>query len=143
MTMPSINRVILCGNLCAAPDTRPLRDNRKVSDLRIAVNQKYRGNDGQEKEEVYFANVVVFGRLAEVCDQYLHKGDPLLIEGRLRLEEWTDKETGKKRLRTRIVATNVQFLSSRRRQDEEDEMEARENNGTEAPDNNEEESENS
>ena len=109
--MPSLNKVFLIGNLTRDPEVKYLPSGNAVTDLRLAVNRSYRTKDGQEREEVLFVSASVFGRTAENCGKYLHKGSPVHVEGRLKMDEW--EKDGKKNSRLTVVAENVQFLSGR------------------------------
>ncbi|MBP7274887.1 MAG: single-stranded DNA-binding protein [Kiritimatiellae bacterium] len=109
--MPSLNKVFLIGNLTRDPEVKFLPSGNAVTELRLAVNRSYRTKDGQEREEVLFVSASVFGRTAENCGKYLHKGSPVHVEGRLKMDEW--ERDGKKNSRLTVVAENVQFLSSR------------------------------
>ena len=107
--MGAMNRVFLMGNLTREPALRRTPTGIAVSDLGVAVSEKYRNKAGEVVESVCFADVVVWGRLAEICGQYLMKGAPVMIEGRLQLDQW-QTEAGEKRSRLRIRADRVQFL---------------------------------
>lgn len=109
--MPSLNKVFLAGNLTRDPEVRYTPSNMAVSDLGLAVNRRYRTKDGQDREDTLFINVTVFAKTAENCGRMLHKGSPVLVEGRLRLEEW--ERDGKKNSRISVIADSVQFLESR------------------------------
>ena len=110
--MASLNRVLLMGNLTKDPEVRYTPSGTAVGDLRLAVNRRYRTADGQDRDETCFVGIVVWGRQAETCGEYLHKGSPVLVEGRLQFEEW--EKDGKKNSRLRVVAERVQFLGSPR-----------------------------
>ena len=110
--MPDLNRVILVGNLTKDPEVRYTPSGSAVGDLRMAINRKYKTADGQAKDETCFVGVTVWGRQAETCAEYLSKGAPLLVEGRLKYDEW-EKE-GQKHNRLSVVAERVQFLSGGR-----------------------------
>ena len=110
--MASLNSVFLVGNLTRDPEVRYTKGGRAVGDLRLAVNRKFRTGDGEDREETCFVSVVVWGRQAETCGEYLHKGSAALIEGRLQYEEWEKDEQKFNRLR--VVANRVQFLGSPR-----------------------------
>jgi single-strand DNA-binding protein len=84
-----------------------------VTDIGIAINRIYSGDDGEKKEETTFVDVTLWGRQAEVAQEYLKKGRQVFIEGRLQLDTWDDKQTGQKRSRLRVVAENMQMLGSR------------------------------
>ncbi|MCC6346538.1 MAG: single-stranded DNA-binding protein [Nitrospirales bacterium] len=105
------NRVILIGNLTKDPDVRYTPGGTPVTTLSIAVNSRYKQGD-ESKEEVLFIDAVVFGKQAETCGQYLAKGRPVLVEGRLRERRW--EYEGQKKSKMEVVANNVRFLSSRK-----------------------------
>lgn len=110
--MADLNKVILAGNLTRDPEVRHTPGGMAVADLRMAINRKYRDKNGKDQEEVVYVSVTVWGRQAETSAQYLSKGSPVLVEGRLKLDEW-EKE-GQKQSRLGVVAERVQFLSSGR-----------------------------
>ncbi|MBI4640664.1 MAG: single-stranded DNA-binding protein [Candidatus Tectomicrobia bacterium] len=106
--MASLNRVFLMGNLTRDPELRYTPNGTAVSTFGLAVNRRYK--QGEElKEEVCFIDIVVYGRQAETCGQYLSKGRPALIEGRLQWRSW-ESQDGQKRSKHEVVAINVQFL---------------------------------
>ena len=111
--MANLNRVLLIGNLTRDPEVRYTPKGTAVADIGIAVNRIYSGEDGERKEEVTFVDVTLWGRQAEVAQEYLKKGRQVFIEGRLQLDTWDDKQTGQKRSRLRVVAENMQMLGSR------------------------------
>jgi single-strand DNA-binding protein len=119
--MGTMNRVFLMGNLTREPALRTTPGG-PVSDLGVAVSDKYRNKAGEVVETTCFADVVVWGRQAELCSQYLTKGAPVLVEGRLQLDQW-QTEGGEKRSRLRVRADRVQFLG-RGRRDEDLELQA-------------------
>lgn len=84
-----------------------------ICKIGLAVNRKFAGRDGQEREETLFVDVDVWGKQAESCNTYLRKGSPALVEGRLKLDEWDDRETGRKRSKIGVTAERVQFLGGR------------------------------
>jgi single-strand DNA-binding protein len=110
--MPDLNRVFLAGNLTRDPEVRYAPSGDAVADLQLAVNRRYKTRDGQDKDETCFVGVVVWGRQAETCQQYLRKGSPVLVEGRLQYDQW--EKDGQKQSRLRVRASRVQFLSSPR-----------------------------
>lgn len=110
--MASFNKVILVGNLTRDPELRYTPKGTAIAKIGIAVNRVWTAETGEKKEEVTFVDVDVFGRTAENVGQYMRKGRPILIEGRLRLDQWDDKQTGQKRSRLGVVAETVQFLGS-------------------------------
>lgn len=107
--MASFNRVILMGNLTRDPELRYTPGGVAVTDLSLAVNE-VRGRGDDRKETAHFFDVTVWDRMAENCSQYLTKGSPVLVEGRLVQDTWEDRETGKKRSKIKVVANTVQFL---------------------------------
>jgi len=109
----NLNRVFLAGNLTRNVEVRFTPKGTPVADLGLAVNRVYSTEDGQKKEDVTFLDVTLWGRQAEVAGQYLKKGRPVFIEGRLQLDTWDDKQTGQKRSRLRVVSENMQLLGSR------------------------------
>jgi single-strand DNA-binding protein len=109
----TLNRVFLMGNLTRDPEVRYIPSGSAVADLRLAVNRKYRTQSGEDREETCFVNVVVWGKQAEACGQYLAKGSSLLVEGRLQYEEW--EKDGQKNSRLRVVADRVQFTGAPRK----------------------------
>ncbi len=108
----SFNRVILMGNLTRDPELRYTPQGTAVVDLSLAINS-VRGRGDDRKEETVFVDVTVWDRMAENCNEYLAKGRPVLVEGRLRQDTWEDRETGKKRSKIAVTAQSVQFLGSR------------------------------
>jgi single stranded DNA-binding protein len=115
--MASLNRVFLIGNLTRDPEVRYTPKGTQVVELGLAVNRVTKDENGEKKEEVTFVDVTLWARQAEVAGQYLRKGSPVMIEGRLQLDTWDDKQTGQKRSRLRVVAENLQLLGSINRQD--------------------------
>ena len=107
--MPNLNRVILVGNLTKDPEVRYTPSGAAVGDLRLAINRRYKTADGENKDEICFVGVTAWGRQAETCGEYLRKGSPVLVEGRLKYDEW-EKE-GQKHNRLTVVAERVQFLT--------------------------------
>ena len=111
--MATLNKVMLIGNLTRDPEVRYTPSGSAVSDIRLAVSRKYKTASGQEKEETCFVSVTVWGRQAETAGEYLRKGSPVFVEGRLKLDEW--EKDGQKQSRLTVVAERVQFLSAPRR----------------------------
>ena len=112
--MANFNKVILIGNLTRDPELRYTPKGTAVAEIGLAVNRVWTNEAGEKKEEVTFVDVDVFGRTAENVGQYMRKGSPILIEGRLKLDQWDDKQTGQKRSNLRVVAEIVQFLGAAR-----------------------------
>ncbi len=111
--MASFNKVILLGNLTRDPEVRYTPKGSAVCDLGMAVNRVYTTDSGEKREEVTFVDVVLWARLAEIAGEYLKKGRPVFIEGRLQMDTWDDKQTGQKRTKLRVVGESMQLLGSR------------------------------
>ena len=111
--MASLNRVLLMGNLTRDPELRYIPSGTAVANLGLATNRTYTTQDGERKEEVCYIDIVVWGKTAENCANYLSKGRPVFIEGRLQLDTW-ETEDGQKRSKLKVVADRVQFLGGRR-----------------------------
>jgi single-strand DNA-binding protein len=109
--MADLNKVILAGNLTRDPEVRHTPSGMAVADLGMAINRRYKDNTGKDREEVVYVKVTVWGKQAESSGQYLSKGSPLLVEGRLKLDEW--EKDGQKQSRLGVVAERVQFLGGR------------------------------
>jgi len=112
--MASFNKVILVGNLTRDPELRYTPKGVAIAKIGLAVNRVWTNESGEKKEETTFVDVDIFGRTAENVAQYMRKGSPILIDGRLRLDQWDDKQTGQKRSKLAVVAETVQFLGSAR-----------------------------
>ena len=112
--MASFNKVILVGNLTRDPELRYTPKGTAIAKFGLAVNRIWTNEAGEKKEDVTFVDIDVFGRTAENVAQYMRKGSPLLVEGRLRLDQWDDKQTGQKRSKLGVVGEIVQFLGSPR-----------------------------
>ena len=111
------NTTTIIGNLTRDPEVRYTPKGTAVAEIGLAVNRIYSGEDGEKKEETPFVDVTLWARQAEVAGQYLKKGRPVFIEGRLQLDTWDDKQTGQKRSRLRVVSENLQLLGSRQEGD--------------------------
>ena len=107
--MASLNKVFIMGNLTRDPELRYVPSGTAVASFTIAVNRVYTSQAGEKKEEVSFIRVVVWGRRAEVCGEYLSKGSPVFVEGRLQSRSW-EAQDGQKRSTIEVIADNVQFL---------------------------------
>jgi single-strand DNA-binding protein len=112
--MASFNKVILMGNLTRDPELRYTPKGTAIAKIGLAVNRVWTTETGEKKEEVTFVDVDIFGRTAENVGQYMRKGSPIMIEGRLRLDQWDDKQTGQKRSKLGVVAETVQFFGGPR-----------------------------
>ena len=112
--MASFNKVILVGNLTRDPEVRYTTGGTAVTDLGIAVNRQWTDKTSNErKEETTFIDVTLWGRQAEIAGEYLNKGRQVLIEGRLHLDQWDDRETGQKRSKLKVVGESMSMLGSR------------------------------
>ncbi|MDD5691675.1 MAG: single-stranded DNA-binding protein [Candidatus Omnitrophica bacterium] len=109
--MASYNKVLLMGNLTKDPELRYTPQGTAVANLRLAVNRKYRTKEQELKEEVCFITAVVWNKQAETCNQYLHKGSAVFVEGRLQSRSWEDN-TGAKRSVIEVRAERVQFMGA-------------------------------
>lgn len=110
--MPSVNKVILVGHLGQDPKIKYVTSGQAVCDLRIATDESYTDKGGEKKEATEWHSVVVWGKQAENCANFLSKGRQVYVEGRLRTRTWDDKD-GKKQYKTEIVAATVQFLGAK------------------------------
>ena len=108
--MASFNKVILLGNLTRDPEVRYTPKGSAVCDLGIAINRSYTLDSGEKREEVTYVDVVLWARLAEIAGEYLKKGRPVFIEGRLQLDTWDDKQSGQKRSKLRVIGETMQLL---------------------------------
>jgi len=111
--MASFNKVILAGNLTRDPELRYTPKGTAIAKLSMAVNRRWTGEDGQTRDEVTYVDIDAFGKQAEVISQYLRKGGGLLAEGRLKLDQWDDKQTGQKRSRLGVVLESFTFIGGR------------------------------
>ena len=111
--MASLNKVFLIGNLTKPPELRYTPSGTAVADLRLAVNRNYTTQGGEKREETCFLTVVVWGKQAESCGEYLDKGSPILVEGRLQTREWEAKDGGKRTV-IEVVGERVQFMGRAR-----------------------------
>ena len=109
--MASFNRVLLLGNLTRDPQLSYTPNSTAVCEFGIATNRKWKGQDGREQEEVLFIDCVCFGKRGEAIQKYSLKGDPLLIEGRLNLDQWKAQD-GSNRSKHRVIVENFQFMGS-------------------------------
>lgn len=110
--MASFNKVILMGNLTRDPELRYTSKGTAIAKIGLAVNRVWRTESGEQKEEVTYVDVDAFGRQAETIGQYLKKGRPVLVEGRLKLDTWDDKQSGQKKSKLGVVLETFQFVGS-------------------------------
>jgi single-strand DNA-binding protein len=111
--MASFNKVLLLGNLTRDPEVRYTPKGTAVAELGIAVNRVYTTEGGEKREETTFVDVTLWGRTAEIAGEYLKKGRPVFIEGRLQLDTWDDKQSGQKRSKLKVVADGMQLIGGR------------------------------
>lgn len=109
--MANLNKVFLIGHITRDPELRYTPSGTAIASFGIAVNRNWKGQDGEKKEEVCFVEIVMFGARGEAVSNYLHKGDPIFIEGRLQLQQWDDK-SGQKRSMLKVVGESFQFIGS-------------------------------
>ncbi len=110
--MASVNKVILVGNVGRDPELRYTQSGQPVASFSVATNERFKDRDGNQKDRTEWHRIVAWARLAEICGEYLKKGSPVYIEGRIQTRDWEDKE-GNKRQTTEIVALTMQMLGRR------------------------------
>jgi single-strand DNA-binding protein len=110
--MANFNKVLLMGNLTRDPEVRYTPKGTAIATIGLAINRVWTTESGEKKEEVTFVDVDVWGRQAETIGQYMSKGRPIFIEGRLKLDQWDDKESGQKRSKMKVVCESFQFLGA-------------------------------
>src|SRR5436190_5150938 len=115
--MANFNKVILAGNLTRDPELRYTPKGTAIAKIGLAINRTWKNEAGETKEEVTFVDIDAFGRQAETIGQYFRKGRPILVEGRLKLDTWDDKQTNQKRSRLGVVLEGFQFMDSNRAAD--------------------------
>ncbi len=108
--MANLNKVMLIGNLTRDPELRHTAKGTAVSEIGLAINRTWSNDQGIKQEDTTFVDVSVWGKQAELIQQYVVKGNPIYIEGRLQLDTWDDKATGQKRSKMRVICENFQFL---------------------------------
>src|ERR1041385_859725 len=111
--MASFNKVILLGNLTRDPEVRYTPKGTAVTEIGMAINRNYTAENGEKREETTFVDVTLWGRTAEIAGEYLKKGRPVFIEGRLQLDTWDDKQSGQKRSKLKVVGEGLQLLGGR------------------------------
>ena len=112
--MPSLNKVMLMGNLTRDPELRYTPSGTAVVQFGMATNRRFKTAAGEVQDEVTFVDIDMFGRRAEVLKEYVRKGDPLFIEGRLKLDEWEAKDGSGKRRKLKVIGESFEFLGGRR-----------------------------
>ena len=111
--MANLNKVMLMGNLTRDPEVRYTPKGTAVAELGLAINRVFSAENGEKREETTFVDVTLWGRTAEIAGEYLKKGRPVFIEGRLQLDTWDDKQTGQKRSKLKVVGEGLQLIGSR------------------------------
>src|SRR6266403_3716242 len=111
--MANFNKVILAGNLTRDPELRYTPKGTATARIGMAINRTWKNETGETKEEVTFVDVEAFGRQAEVIAQYMKKGRPFLVEGRLKLDQWEDKTTHQKHSKLKVVLESFSFIDSK------------------------------
>jgi single-strand DNA-binding protein len=111
--MASFNKVILLGNLTRDPEIKYTPKGTAIANLGLAVSRFFSNDQGEKQEETTFVDVELWGRTAEIAQEYLRKGRPVFIEGRLKLDQWEDKATGQKRSKMRVVGETMQLIGGR------------------------------
>jgi len=119
----NLNKVLLIGNLTRDPELRYIPSGSAVATFTVAVNRVYKDQAGEKKEQTSFIRVVVWGRRAEVCGEYLSKGSPVFVEGRLQSRDWQTQD-GQKRNTVEVIADNIQFLRSGTKQGSQGQQQA-------------------
>jgi single-strand DNA-binding protein len=112
----NINKVTLAGRLTRDPEIKYTPSGTAIADFSLAVNRYYKNNAGENTEETDFIDVTAFGRSAEIIGKHLKKGSPVYVEGRLKLDQWQDKQTGQPPSKLRCVAESMQFVGPRPRE---------------------------
>lgn len=109
----NFNKVFLMGNLTRDPELRHTPSNQPVANIGLAINRRYRTAGGESREETTFVDCEAWGRTAETMAQYLQKGRPVFVEGRLKLDTWQDRDSGQNRSKLKVVIDNFQFIDSK------------------------------
>lgn len=112
--MPNLNKVFLMGNLTRDPEVKYLPKGTAICQIGMAVNRTWSNEAGEKQEEVTFIDVEFFGKKAEVIGEYCKKGNPLFVEGRLKLDSWDDKTTGTKKTKLKVVGETFEFLGGKK-----------------------------
>lgn len=110
LRMPDLNKVFLAGRLTRDPELRYIPSGTAVCELGLAVSRKYRTKEGEQREDTLFINVTTWGKTAEYCGENLKKGRPIIVEGKLKSDEWEDKNSGQKRTSIKVTADRIQQI---------------------------------
>jgi len=113
--MATLNKVFLIGNLTRDPELRVTPKGTVICQFGLAVNRQFKDESGQTRDETSFIDIEAWGKTGELVAKYLSKGSPSMVEGRLKMDQWEDKQSGQKRSKLKVIAENVQFLSSGQR----------------------------
>lgn len=138
--MPYHNQVTLVGNVVRDPSVKNVQNGGIVAHLTLGLTRRWTTDAGERKEEATFVEVDSFGKVAAVVEKYVRKGDPILVDGRLRFDQWEDKQTGNKRNKLSVVANGIQMLSKPEKQGDGASAQARPSAPTQQPSNTEEDS---
>ena len=111
--MPNLNKVMLIGNLTRDPEVKFTPKGTAIAEIGLAINRTWKNESGEKQEETTFVDVTLWGRQAEIAKEYLTKGRPVYIEGRLQLDSWDDKQTGQKRTKLKVTGEQMQLLGAR------------------------------
>jgi len=122
--MANVNKVILIGTLTRDPEIKYTPKGTAVANISLAINRTWNNDAGEKQEEVAFIDIDLWGRVAEIVEEYCKKGKPLYVEGRLKLDTWEDKKSGEKRSKLKVVGENIQLLNGRERQESGDSSES-------------------
>lgn len=110
----SFAKVLVFGNLTKDPEQRFTPAGQEVASFTVAVNDQWKDAAGEKKEKVSFLQCTAFGKAAEIVTKYFHKGDPIIVDGKIEEERWQDKETGANRSRVKILVNKVEFIGGKR-----------------------------
>jgi single-strand DNA-binding protein len=111
--MPNLNKVMLMGNITRDIELRTIPSGQSIAQIGLAINRSWTSADGEKREEVTWVDCEAWGKTAEIMHKYLAKGRPVYIEGRLKLDQWDDKESGQKRSKMKVVIEAFQFIDSK------------------------------
>ena len=111
--MSNLNKVMLIGNCTRDPELKHTPKGTAICEVGMAINRNYTTEGGEKREEVTFVDITLWGRVAEIAGEYLHKGRPFFVEGRLQLDSWDDKATGQKRSKLKVIGDNLQLLGGK------------------------------
>jgi single-strand DNA-binding protein len=113
VSMPNLNKVMLMGNITRDIELRTIPSGQSIAQIGLAINRSWTSPDGEKREEVTWVDCEAWGKTGEIMHKYLAKGRPVYIEGRLKLDQWDDKESGQKRSKMKVVVESFQFIDSK------------------------------